>query len=67
MYVHFVACFWFYIVNVDKVWIPPLDYIYGWEEQGAFFEKDSVYKYILSFYTSCLFLFGNDLGARTDT
>jgi heme/copper-type cytochrome/quinol oxidase subunit 4 len=32
MYVHFIACIWFYIVNVKKEWIPPLDYIWGWDK-----------------------------------
>jgi len=67
MYVHFIACIWFYIVNVKKEWIPPLDYIWGWDQQGEFFNKSDAYKYIVSFYTSCLFLFGNDLGARDDS
>jgi hypothetical protein len=49
---------------VKKEWIPPLDYLWGWEAQGAFFDKSGPYKYVVSFYTSCLFLFGNDLGAR---
>ena len=66
MYVHVVACIWFYIINAKKKWIPPLDYIWGWEDQGSFFQKSDLFKYIISFYTSCLFLFGNDLGARDD-
>ena len=64
MYVHFIACVWYYLINVKKEWIPPLDYLWGWENQGAFFNKSGPYKYMVSFYTSCLFLFGNDLGAR---
>jgi hypothetical protein len=67
MYVHFVACTWFFIVNIKKLWIPPLDYIWGWDNQGAFFDKGGIYKYVVCFYTSCLFLFGNDLGARDDS
>lgn len=66
MYVHFTACIWFYIVNIDKVWIPPLDYQWGWSHQGEYFDKPTFYKYSVSIYSSCLFLFGNDLGARTD-
>ena len=64
MYVHFIACIWFYIINVKKEWIPPLDFINGWDRRAEFFDKEDSYKYIVSFYTSCLFLFGNDLGAR---
>lgn len=64
MYVHFIACIWFYIIDRKKEWIPPLDYIWGWDNRGAFFDKSDAYKYCVSFYTSCLFLFGNDLGGR---
>ena len=64
MYVHFIACIWYYLIDAKKQWIPPLDYLWGWGAQGAFFEKSDFYKYSVAFYTSCLFLFGNDLGAR---
>ena len=64
MYVHFIACIWYYLISVNKEWIPPLDFVWGWDKKGAFFDQDEPYKYIVSFYTSCLFLFGNDLGAR---
>ena len=29
MYVHFIACIWFYLIDRKKEWIPPLDYITG--------------------------------------
>jgi len=64
MYVHFIACIWFYLINTKKEWIPPLDYLRGWDNQGEFFNESIIYMYWVSFYTSCLFLFGNDLGAR---
>ena len=35
-----MACIWFYIINETKEWIPPLDFLWGWEKQGAFFDKD---------------------------
>ena len=31
MYLHFVGCIWYFIVDIDKIWIPSYDYIYGWE------------------------------------
>lgn len=64
MYVHFIACFWFYIIDMEKEWIPPIDYLWGWDNRGAFFDKSTTYKYCVCLYASCLFLFGNDLGAR---
>lgn len=27
LYIHVVACFWFLIVDSERVWIPPLDWI----------------------------------------
>lgn len=29
MYVHFTGCLWFYLISLNKVWIPPCDYIDG--------------------------------------
>jgi len=68
MYVHFIACIWHYIVDSNKLWIPPLDYHFGWKTTNIeFYDQSWTYKYFVCLYTSCLFLFGNDLGARTDT
>ena len=66
MYTHFMGCVWFFIINVKKEWIPPCDYVLGWESQGTFFDKDFGYKYMVSFYASCQFLFGADMGGRDD-
>ena len=41
-----------------------MDFVWGWDSKGAFFDKSLTYKYGVSLYSSCLFLFGNDLGAR---
>jgi len=68
MYVHFIACIWYYIIDKKKEWIPPLDYLKGWPDgQPEFYDKSTQYRYCVSLYASCLFLFGNDLGARDDT
>ena len=64
MYVHFIACIWYYLIDHKKVWIPPLDYMHGYTTTPRFFDEPPIYRYIVSLYTSCLFLFGNDLGAR---
>jgi hypothetical protein len=34
MYVHFMGCVWFFIVSMNKSWIPHSDFIFGWESQG---------------------------------
>lgn len=51
---------------MDQLWIPIYDYMNGWEAQGQFFLKSTKEKYVYSVYYSCLFLFGNDVGARND-
>lgn len=66
MYVHFVGCLWYSVVNVTRYWIPPADYVDGWDSRGSFFKKEPGHQYLMSLYTSCLFLFGGDLGARDD-
>jgi Na+/H+-dicarboxylate symporter len=27
IYIHFISCIWFRILIINKVWIPPLDYV----------------------------------------
>ena len=36
MYVHCTSCLWYFIVKRDGLWMPPLDYIWGWQEQIFF-------------------------------
>ena len=64
MYVHFIACFWYYLISIKKTWIPPLQFVWGWENQGQYFEESIFYQYSVALHTSCIFLFGSDLGAR---
>ena len=61
MYLHCLACIWFLIVEQDKTWIPPLDYVYI--ETGVY-ESANTYKYWMSLYHSVLMLTGNDIGPR---
>ena len=28
LYLHLVGCFWFFTVNQNETWLPPLDYVY---------------------------------------
>lgn len=64
MYLHLVGCTWYFIVDVSKEWIPPLDYVYV---TSTFFEQDVNYRYWMSAYHSVLILTGNDVGPRNDT
>ena len=60
MYIHFVGCIWFFIINFDKTWMPSYDIFDGIEKRGKFFELDDATTYVISFYNSCLFLFGSE-------
>lgn len=28
LFLHTLACFWWFIVAIEKIWVPPLDFIY---------------------------------------
>ena len=28
MYVHLIACIWYYLVRQNKAWVPPLDFMW---------------------------------------
>lgn len=64
MYIHLVGCAWYWMVQFDKEWIPPLDYVYV---TTTFFEDDTNYRYWISVYHSILILTGNDIGPRFKT
>ena len=66
MYLHFVGCIWYFIINLDKEWIPASDFVDGWESKGRFFDNDDIFKYTVSFFNSCLFIFGSESGGRND-
>lgn len=61
MYLHLLGCSWFFIVEQERDWIPPLDYVYV---VSNFFQDDTFYKYWMSIYHAVLILTGNDIGPR---
>ena len=61
MYLHLLACIWFLIVEQDKTWIPPLDYVFI---ETTVYEASKSYQYLMSLYHSVLMLTGNDVGPR---
>ena len=61
MYLHCAGCAWYYIVIVDKEWIPPLDYVFVTTD---FYEEQLDFRYFSSIYHSVLMLTGNDIGPR---
>ena len=61
MYIHFQGCIWYFVVVQNKVWIPPLDYV--WIETTLW--DDTVWgKYWNSQYHSVMILSGGDIGPR---
>ena len=66
---HLLGCTWYYIVAEieNKSWIPPLDFIWaGSDKIYQFYDKDTVYRYMVSLYCAVLALGGNEMGPRTD-
>lgn len=61
MYLHCVACIWYFIVIGDKKWLPPLDYVYV---TTHFYEESLGFRYCSSLYHSIMMLVGNDDGPR---
>ncbi|CAI2372633.1 unnamed protein product [Moneuplotes crassus] len=61
LYLHCLCCLWFYIVKVDKKWIPPLDYVFI---TTNLFEDGAWFQYSNSLYHAVLMLGGNDVGPR---
>ena len=66
LYVHIQSCVWYGLVRSEKLWMPPMNTIYGWQTLSIFNES-LYYQYWVCTYTSCLFLLGNDLMPRSQT
>lgn len=64
LYVHCVACVWYYTVNIEKTWEHPSRALTRVDPVN-FYEKPFWFRYWVSFYTAALYLLGNDLYART--
>jgi hypothetical protein len=61
LYLHCLGCVWFIIVNQDKDWIPPLDYLFV---KTNIYDKSNLKKYMTSVYHAVLMLGQNDIGPR---
>ena len=64
IYFHILGWLWFYMVNVQKKWIPPLDTIYP---TTTFYQQDLWYQYWMSVYHAILIETSNDIAPRTET
>ena len=43
LYLHLTGCLWFWLVSVDKVWIPPLDFV---DINADFYAENLKHQYI---------------------
>jgi hypothetical protein len=63
LYLHCLACIWFWICDKGKVWVPPLDFIDY--TKSDLYETNMSRKYLMSLYNAVLLLGGNEIGPRT--
>ena len=62
MYIHFIACIFFRILIVNKVWVPPIDYV-DYTKVAVFNDDTSlIYKYLVCVYYMVACIGGNELG-----
>lgn len=67
---HIIGCIWYLIVQLEAVWVPPLDFIYV-QRVGyyRFYDMEEVtewYQYMVVLYMAVLALGGNEMGPRTN-
>lgn len=58
LYVHCVACFWFYVVQIDNAWVPNQD---AFLKNYNFYDETNYYQYYVVFFNSVILLTGNDI------
>lgn len=65
---HGVGCLWHLITDQEKLWIVPLDFVHAgiYPQIYRYYNEKDGFKYIVSLYTSLMFLGGNEMGPRTD-
>ena len=64
IYFHILGCIWFYMINQQKQWIPPLDTIYP---VTNFYHEGLWYQYWMSVYHAILIETSNDIAPRIET
>jgi len=62
LFVHCLACFWYFIADQEEVWVPPLDFL---TTKTTLYTNPIEFKYYISMYTAVLMLGGNEIGPRT--
>lgn len=64
VYIHLTACIWYVVIDREKTWIPPYDFIDY--TQSHLFEDSVFRKYWVTVYYCVLVLGGNELGPSSD-
>lgn len=59
MILHWIACLWYYVINLSNVWIPPKDQFDG--NTVLYTEKDWGNQYLDVFYYALVALVGNEM------
>lgn len=62
LYIHTMACIWFYVVNINQLWIPPLQWL-DYENSVYFLEEPDT-QYLLAVYYMIACMGGNELGPK---
>jgi len=58
VYIHFTACLFYFVAEIDKQWIPQMTRFTDIDE---FYEEDTTTKYLACIYTSVMALSGNEI------
>ena len=66
---HVLGCFWFRLIDSERDWAPPIDFIYVQRNEYLRFydleEVDDYYQYWVSVYYAIAALGGNEMGSRS--
>ena len=62
LYVHVIACFWYYVVSLKNEWIPPLDFL-DYTNLEIYYEG-KVYQYLLMMYYMISCFGGNQIAPK---
>eukprot|EP00347_Sterkiella_histriomuscorum_P005402 403356751 len=63
IFVHWIGCIWYLIINIDQVWVPN---IIAGEDPTIFYNYSTWYQYSIVYYYSILLLVGSDILPTND-
>lgn len=63
---HILGCIWFWIVNQNKLWAPPFDWVVLPAINTNLYSYGTSYEYWSCFYYAILIIAGNEIGPRTN-